>query len=235
MNVSLPGDPSVAGFWPGIWTLGNLARAGHGASTDGVWPYSYDSCDIGVTANQSFTTTSYSPGQRINRCMCGNGGIDNPSPGKGRGAPEIDILEAAGADEKFGTSSRGSVSQSAQFSPFDYQWRPNTSEIQISNKKSGTIGRNGKTILNSFQGNQYQEAVSGVTQVDVSMYEGSAYQTYAFEYVPSGVPGKQAYIRWLVDGQETWRMYDEAVGPNNKSKVWQRLISVEPMVSYGWL
>jgi beta-glucan synthesis-associated protein KRE6 len=28
----------VQGFWPGAWTMGNLARAGYGATTDGVWP-----------------------------------------------------------------------------------------------------------------------------------------------------------------------------------------------------
>lgn len=232
VNVSLPGQGDVAGFWPGVWTLGNLARAGHGASTDGVWPYSYDHCDTGVNPNQSFTTTSYSPGQRINRCMCGSANIHNPFPGKGRGAPEIDILEASGADDKVG--SMGSVSQSAQFAPFDYKWQFNASEILISNKKSGIIGNNGKTFLNTFKGNEYQQAVSCLTQIDTSVYEGQAYQTYGLEYVPSGTAGKQAYIRWLVNRQETWRMYDEAVGPNNKSKVWQRLISVEPMVSHHY-
>ncbi|KAG2186280.1 hypothetical protein INT43_002718 [Umbelopsis isabellina] len=230
VNVSLPGDPSVAGFWPGVWTLGNLARAGHGASTDGVWPYSYDSCDIGVTPNQSYTTKSYNPGQRINRCMCANSGIDNPSPGTGRGAPEIDILEAAGADHHFSKSkSVGSVSQSVQLAPFDFKWEPNTSAYSVTNTAAGTIGQNGKTMMNTFLGNEYQQAVSALTQTDPNVYEGKSYQTYGFEYVPSSTPGKQAYIRWLVDGQETWRMYDEAIGPNNKSHVWQRLISVEPM------
>jgi beta-glucanase (GH16 family) len=162
--------------------------------------------------------------------MCGSASIHNPFPGKGRGAPEIDILEASGADDKVG--SKGSVSQSAQFAPFDFKWQFNASEILISNKKSGTIGNNGKTFLNTFKGNEYQQAVSCLTQVDTSVYEGQAYQTYGLEYVPSGTAGKQAYIRWLVNRQETWRMYDEAVGPNNKSKVWQRLISVEPMVSH---
>jgi hypothetical protein len=27
--------------WPGVWTMGNLARPGYGATTDGMWPYSY--------------------------------------------------------------------------------------------------------------------------------------------------------------------------------------------------
>jgi beta-glucanase (GH16 family) len=35
-NVSLPGPSNVAGLWPAIWTLGNLGRAGYGASLEGL-------------------------------------------------------------------------------------------------------------------------------------------------------------------------------------------------------
>lgn len=58
------------GLWPAIWTLGNLGRAGYGASLEGLvrispfstlphqsdlcqWPYTYDACDVGTVANQS--------------------------------------------------------------------------------------------------------------------------------------------------------------------------------------
>lgn len=34
--VSLPGNNVVGGFWPGIWTFGNLGRAGYTGTTDGV-------------------------------------------------------------------------------------------------------------------------------------------------------------------------------------------------------
>ncbi len=34
-NVSLPGASNVIGLWPAIWTMGNLGRAGYGASLDG--------------------------------------------------------------------------------------------------------------------------------------------------------------------------------------------------------
>lgn len=37
--VSLPGNNIVGGFWPGIWTFGNLGRAGYTGTTDGAWPY----------------------------------------------------------------------------------------------------------------------------------------------------------------------------------------------------
>jgi beta-glucanase (GH16 family) len=35
-NVSLPGANNVVGLWPAVWTMGNLGRAGYGASTDGM-------------------------------------------------------------------------------------------------------------------------------------------------------------------------------------------------------
>ena len=35
-NVSLPGANDVAGLWPAMWTMGNLGRAGYGASLEGM-------------------------------------------------------------------------------------------------------------------------------------------------------------------------------------------------------
>ncbi|KAH8549648.1 putative beta-glucan synthesis-associated protein SKN1 [Umbelopsis sp. PMI_123] len=223
VNVSLPGPPDVGGFWPGAWTLGNLARPGYGATTDGTWPYAYDTCDAGVTKNQSMPNAfSYLPGQRLNSCVKSG---DHPSIGKGRGAPEIDILEVASADSNFG-GKVGSVSQSGQFAPFDWAYTPNSQYIYLNNS---TIGNNGKTIVNGYKGGNTQQAVSALTALDPTMYDGKKFQTFAFEYVPSNTPGEQSYIRWLINGQETWRMLEPAVGPNPKSQVSQRLISNEPM------
>lgn len=94
--------------------MGNLGRAGYGASLDGVWPYSYDSCDVGTLPNQTLDglpeaaavtgesawdgRLSYLPGQRLSRCTCD--GESHPGPKHsdgtfvGRAAPEIDIFEA---------------------------------------------------------------------------------------------------------------------------------------------
>lgn len=35
-NVSLPGLNNIAGLWPAVWTMGNLGRAGYGASLEGM-------------------------------------------------------------------------------------------------------------------------------------------------------------------------------------------------------
>lgn len=87
--------------------LGNLGRAGYGATLEGTWPYSYDSCDWGTLPNQTFPgdqplteTKSYLPGQRLSACTCTNikdGSHPGPmSNGRyvGRSAPELDIFEA---------------------------------------------------------------------------------------------------------------------------------------------
>jgi hypothetical protein len=94
--------------------MGNLGRAGYGASLDGMWPYTYDACDVGTLANQTLNglpvaatingdkardgVLSYLPGQRLSRCTCN--GESHPGPKHsdgtfvGRAAPEIDIFEA---------------------------------------------------------------------------------------------------------------------------------------------
>jgi beta-glucanase (GH16 family) len=41
MSVSMPGTPDAPGLWPAAWTMGNLGRAGYGATTEGTpvpWP-----------------------------------------------------------------------------------------------------------------------------------------------------------------------------------------------------
>ncbi|KAJ8561939.1 hypothetical protein ON010_g7740 [Phytophthora cinnamomi] len=71
--------------WPGIWMLGNLGRAICSASTNRMWPYSYNECDADVF-DSSF--------QRISACESNPGYGLNPN--QGRGAPEIDVLKGGG-------------------------------------------------------------------------------------------------------------------------------------------
>ena len=94
--------------------MGNLGRACYGASLEGMWPYTYDSCDVGTVKNQTRDglpiaatmdndmgangALSYLPGQRLSRCTCP--GESHPGPIHadgtyvGRSAPEIDVFEA---------------------------------------------------------------------------------------------------------------------------------------------
>ena len=94
--------------------MGNLGRAGYGASLEGMWPYTYDACDVGTAPNQTINgqpvnatingdpsnddALSFLPGQKLSRCTCP--GESHPGPMHadgtfvGRSAPEIDIFEA---------------------------------------------------------------------------------------------------------------------------------------------
>lgn len=35
VSASLPGTSGIGGFWPGVWTMGNLGRAAYGGTTEG--------------------------------------------------------------------------------------------------------------------------------------------------------------------------------------------------------
>lgn len=80
VRARLPGKSNIGGLWPAMWLLGAFARATYVASTDWMWPWSYDHCD----REKQYT-------QEINAC--------SPSPhygleaNRGRGAPEVDLLE----------------------------------------------------------------------------------------------------------------------------------------------
>jgi beta-glucan synthesis-associated protein KRE6 len=75
VSVQLPGANNVVGMWPAVWTMGNLGRAGYGASLEGMvsspiflsnrevniykWPYTYDTCDVGTAPNQTHNGQPY--------------------------------------------------------------------------------------------------------------------------------------------------------------------------------
>lgn len=219
--------------------MGNLGRAGYGASLEGMWPYQgYDECDKGTLANQTLpgdTTVpingdplnggrlSFLPGQRLSRCTCMD---DTTHPGPkhddgtwvGRSSPEIDILEATiGANG-------GVVSQSAQFAPFDdgYQW----------DETKATIANSSETVINGYHGGVFQEAVSGLSITNQAAYTQlpgeRVFATYGYEYQP-GYDG--SYISWINNGVLAWTMDGEAVAANEAQGISRRAVSQEPMVS----
>lgn len=213
VSVSLPGPAGIHGLWPGAWTMGNLGRPGYLATTDGMWPYTYNDCDSGITPNQSMTDgTSYLPGQRLPNCVCQN--EDHPSPGTGRGAPEIDIIEAS-AD--WASKGFGVATQSYQVAPFDIFYEPNYEFMEIPNYNF--------SYVNSYTGGPFQQAVSTTTMLNNDWYDGKAYQKYAFEYQPGS--GKNAHVTWFVGDDEMMRFDARAIGPNGN--IQQRLIAEEPL------
>ncbi|KAG9921954.1 beta-glucan synthesis-associated, partial [Aureobasidium melanogenum] len=213
VSVSLPGPAGIHALWPGVWSLGNLGRPGYLATTEGTWPYTYNECDAGITPNQSDSSgMNKLPGQKLANCVCP--GEDHPTPGKGRGAPEIDVIEVS-AD--YGGLGLGVATQSYQIAPFDTWWYPNADFMEIPDY---TL-----SFLNTWTGGPFQQAVSTTTMLNNDWYDGKAYQRYAFEYVPGNT--SESFIAWTVAGQEMMKFDARAIGPNGN--IGQRIISEEPM------
>ncbi|KAK7045027.1 GH16 domain-containing protein [Favolaschia claudopus] len=239
-NVMLPGATNVHGLWPAVWTMGNLGRAGYGATLDGLWPYSYDACDVGTLANQTLNggppaaltsghddyngELSYLPGQRLSRCTCP--GESHPGPMHedgtyvGRSSPEIDVIEAQ-IGELNGVEV-GQVSMSAQWAPFDesYTWK-NTSDNMV-------IADLTTSHLNSYAGGVYQQATSVVATTNQSCYQltEQCFSVQGFEYVPGY---NDAYITWITNNEVTWTLKADGVGANAGTQISARPISEEPM------
>jgi beta-glucanase (GH16 family) len=223
-SISLPGRGDISGFWPGFWTMGNLARPGYLATTDGMWPYSYhDECDYGITPNQSSADgISYLPGMRLPSCTCR--GEDHPNAGKSRSAPEIDAVEASvrflgpGATD----NAVGVVSQSFQAAPFDLWYHPDYDFFEVYDHQI--------TEINSYTGGPYQQAISGLVNLNNDWYDGKQYQKYAFDYRR----GDDGFITWYVGDEQTWTLDARAIGPNGN--VGKRVIPEEPLsivVNFG--
>ncbi|PVF94156.1 beta-glucan synthesis-associated protein [Serendipita vermifera] len=245
-SVQLPGSPTVNGFWPAVWTMGNLGRAGYGASTEGLWPYSYEACDIGTVPNQtengfppvqelqmgdqySDYALSYLPGQRLSACTCPG----EPHPGPvhrdgtfmARSSPEIDMIEA---QIDSGLGGRGSASQSAQFAPFNgyYRWDNATYATYYMQPD--------EQHLNTYGGGVYQQAGSTVSLVNQECYQlphsggEGCYSIYGFQYKP-GYAEDGAYITWVNDDKLSWRLEAAGFGPDATTGISARPVSKEPM------
>ncbi|TKA78917.1 hypothetical protein B0A55_03912 [Friedmanniomyces simplex] len=215
VSMSLPGPAGVHGLWPGAWTMGNLGRPGYLATTEGLWPYTYNECDAGITPNQSMTDgTSNQPGQRLASCFCE--GEDHPSPGTGRGAPEIDIAEVSG---DWGGQGLGVATQSFQVAPYDIWYYPNYEFMETPNYQF--------SFVNTYTGGPLQQAVSTTTMLnnDCTFPGGDA----------------DSFVAWVIgDDNEMMKFDARAIGPNGN--IGQRLVSEEPLamnlnlgISHSWV
>ncbi|RDX50993.1 beta-glucan synthesis-associated protein [Lentinus brumalis] len=239
-SVMLPGFNNIQGLWPAIWAMGNLGRAGYGATLDGTWPYTYDACDVGTVSNQTLNglpvaatqdndpgnggALSFLEGQRLSRCTCP--GESHPGPVHqdgtyvGRAAPEIDMFEAQVSDGPNGKE--GAVSQSGQWAPFNYQytWLNTTDNLFIADDAVST--------LNSYKGGVYQQATSVVSVVDQTAYEysGAQYSVYGFQYKPGF---GDAYMGWISNGKLAWKLEAAGMAADTIVEISDRPVPQEPM------
>lgn len=241
VSVQLPGSNSVSGYWPAVWTMGNLGRAGYGATTDGMWPYSYEACDVGTLKNQTLNDVpdvqglqlgdhdydydlSFLPGQRLSSCTCPGevhpGPVNTDGTFHARMAPEIDVFEAQ-IDSTLGAAA---VSQSCQFAPYNayYSW---------DNVTYGEYHMPGQQEINGFKGNVYQQSTSVVSETNQQCYEKSAdpcFAVYGFQYKP-GYQADDAYITWINNNQPSWTIHAAGVGADPVAQISARAIPQEPL------
>lgn len=79
------------------------------------------------------------------------------------------------------------------------------------------------TSLNTYQGGPFQEALSGLTNLNNNWYDGKDYSVYNFYYIP----GASGSVIWTVGDEPVWKLDARAIGPNGN--VGQRVIPQEPM------
>jgi beta-glucanase (GH16 family) len=80
IDLQFPGRSDIGGLWPAVWLLGNLGRATFEASTNLMWPWSYEKCDRRQQKAQEISGCDITQHFSLN-------------PKQGRGATEIDIIE----------------------------------------------------------------------------------------------------------------------------------------------
>lgn len=253
VSVRLPGDGVTPGFWPAAWTMGNLGRAGYGATTEGMlkrflrhvsfselyilgtWPYTYDSCDVGTFPNQTdkngnpTVDATGAPGGGPLSFLPGQKLSSCTCPGSDHPGPNVQtgrgVPEIDVFEAQIETSVRqGEVSQSYQVAPYNYQY-------QFNNDSSATtIYNSGVTTLNSYKGGVFQQALSAVTLIDNANFGGSQFQTYSYEWWSDPKHRDQGYITWSVGTSPSWQITSASIGKDPTTQVSQRLISEEPHV-----
>ena len=125
----------------------------------------------------------------------------------------------------------GSVSQSAQFAPFNgyYRWDNATYATYYMPE--------GDQHINGYGGGAYQQAGSVVSKANRDCYqipetEGvtPCFMTMGFQYKP-GYASDSAHITWINDDQLSWKLDAAGFGPDINTGISERMVSKEPMVS----
>lgn len=241
-EVIFPGGPATRGYWPAVWTMGNLGRPGHLATTDGLWPYVYNGCDVGILENQTYLDgsgphaalrakqlgkkhrekISNLPGMRASSCTCP--GEDHPGPKNtvARGIPEIDLFETqVNPDEE-----ASFASQSYQASPFDhdYKWNEDKDSYEVYDRDVSNV--------NVYKGGPLQEAMSVLTRVpDFAFFDTDMKPCkFGIEYIPDKPnTNGTGSVTFYVNGKKTWHLTGAALKPDNKTEIGWRTFSREPL------
>ena len=114
------------------------------------------------------------------------------------------------------------MSQSAQIAPMNLGYNFTTSGATIFNQSV--------TSYNTYKGGEFQQAVSTLTYIDSENYNNSGYAPYGVEWWSNPDQRSEGYMTWFSNGQQTWTMTADAIGPDTVAQIGPRLVSEEPMV-----
>jgi beta-glucanase (GH16 family) len=161
------------------------------------------------------------PGQRWSACTCRGEDHPGPSTNKGRGSPEIDIIEA----QINIADAIGEVSQSLQTAPFDdfYQFDNTSNNIEQYYPL--------EMQPNTYLGGVYQQAVSVLVNTDRQNYRanGGGFGVYGFEYTANPDAREDGYVTWVSSGKPSWTMRAGATDANPRTQISRRPVPEEPM------
>lgn len=220
VRAILPGKWGVPGTWPAIWIMGNIGRAAFLGSQDGTWPWSFDYCAPWVEKGEK-------KHQKIN--ACGNLTDKNDPDSyadryglgafKGRGATEIDVMEA----QIRARDQPAMISTSLQISPSLYpNMRPASETLPAPGQwYQGLLFGNYTRINSDYYGESGLDSLSALTQLDTNAFDN--YHLYQLDWSP----GPEGHIRWWLDNNFLFEI------PGSALNVWSdgippRQIPVEP-------
>ncbi|KAL6780778.1 hypothetical protein ACKKBF_B11790 [Auxenochlorella protothecoides x Auxenochlorella symbiontica] len=211
VSAQLPGDDVTPGFWPAIWMMGNLARPGYLATAEGMWPYSYSTCDDAARK----VAWSTLPGQRFSACMDRPGqdrGRFGWEQGRGRGAPEVDLIEVGLGYRKVdkkgrakGAGSPPTASHSLQMAPLQ---PPGTPFMERGVAYPGSQTHH-KTTKNDWKGvhgrpgNLWQDCFSAKSLLNGTFY--AQFHKFGLFWQPGEV------MRWTIDDQVVFEVNADAL------------------------
>lgn len=207
IRAKLPGRYDVGGLWPGLWMMGNLARATYVASSQNMWPFSYEPCARSTQRKQEVSGCAIRPHFGLNAKQ-------------GRGAPEIDLLEVMPGDGVMGMpippyimkkpfySTSLQLAPAAKVRPFNggptapgawYEgmtYGPNTSQNVF------FYGMELESAVDP-EATYWADAVSANTPIGASEFED--FHTYRLEWTP------KKRLAWYKDGEFLYEIHQDSL------------------------
>jgi len=80
-----------------------------------------------------------------------------------------------------------------------------------------------------YKGGQYQQAISALSDISSSGYNGQGYETYAYEWWSDPSDRSNGYVQWYSEGKETWRATAATLEGDTTTGISSRIVPEEPM------